>query len=459
MDLLSPLDTRYASQTRKIATIMGDKAYCIMRMNVELAYLKILLEMREIRCEELDKLLDNMKDKKFTDELYIKYNKYEEITNHDVKAIEYTIGDYIKRIITVNDIEYNIKNLVHCGITSQDINSVSTTIMLNQGIKYIYDLYISKKQILEDFYNRTDIVSMTYTHGQPAIPSKMNIEMKKLFIRVDNAIEELTNEKITCKFSSANGNSSTLSLIYDDKIITKERLDKLYDDILKNLHKLCSYDSSNISFTYHARQIDDYTSYIKILNNIQLIGTAMDQVSHNLWLQTSRGELQQIKKENECGSSVMPHKTNPCKLEQVNSINKILYHMCEGIKLSICVSRDSRDISDSFALRHYGCVFGYLAVLINSLFDGIIRLCPNEQYITHTLYNYSCIAEYIQTFLRLNYSYDDEPYKVLERFTKGKEINKEMMHTFIDSLTIIEDDKQFLKSISPNTYPMFCFFE
>ena len=58
--------------------------------------------------------------------------EHESLLNHDVKAIEYFIKEKLDKFELS---EY--KEFVHCGLTSQDINSVAFTIILNNVINYL----------------------------------------------------------------------------------------------------------------------------------------------------------------------------------------------------------------------------------------------------------------------------------------------------------------------------------
>jgi adenylosuccinate lyase len=87
-----------------------------------------------------------------------------------------------------------------------------------------------------------------------------------------------------------------------------------------------------------------------------------------------------------------------------------------------------------------------------SIIKGINKLILNKQKIQEDLdSNWAVVAEAIQTILRReNYP---KPYEALKDLTRenGK-INKEAIHTFIDSLKISSSIKKELKSITPVNY-------
>ena len=80
------------------------------------------------------------------------------------------------------------------------------------------------------------------------------------------------------------------------------------------------------------------------------------------------------------------------------------------------------------------------------------KLVLNEQKLQQDLDdNWAVVAEAIQTILRRE-QYPN-PYEALKELTRGNsKINKEVMHQFIESLTISVALKKELKKISPHNY-------
>ena len=46
----------------------------------------------------------------------------------------------------------------------------------------------------------------------------------------------------------------------------------------------------------------------------------------------------------------------------------------------------------------------------------------------------------------------EEPYEQLKAFTRGKQIDKTMLHQFIEGLNIPDDAKKSLLALTPETY-------
>jgi adenylosuccinate lyase len=426
MNSITPLCGRYSSYIIDLSKIFNDSQYYLERVHVEMVYLSILLKKKQINYELNINLDENC---------YNKILEIEKITNHDVKAIEY----YIKSIT-----DKSIHNYIHCGLTSQDVNSVGFILMIENCRDYLANLFSSFENSLDVFKNKfKNEIIMTYTHGQPAIPSYFDIELDKLHIKIKNSFNDFINTKLTCKFSSSIGTYSTLSLIFN-----KDEINNLYDEMSKLLNR-------KLNFTTYARQIDDYTSIIILLQTVQRISLNLKEYALNIWLRITRGELIQGNNIGEIGSSVMAHKINPWRLEQADASSNIIYSMCDAIIRTIGISKDSRDMSDSYALRNIGEIFANLTILIKNIENGIKNLQINKNKINNILNeNITSLSEYFQTYLRWNCDIE-EPYKLLENLTKGKTISYDDLHLFIDNLNIDTYHKEHLKTIKINDVLLF----
>ncbi len=415
---ITPLCGRYNSYIKDLSKVFNDAEYYLERLRVEIVYLNILLNKKKININiNVDYNIDT----------FNKILEIEQTTNHDIKAIEYYI-----RTIT----DKSIHNYIHCGLTSQDVNSVGFILMIEKCRDYFSYLFSTFEQNLNIFKNNFNKeIIMTYTHGRPAIPSYLDVELDKLIKKIINSFADFFNVKLTCKFSSSIGTYSTLSLIFN-----KEEINELYEEMSKLLNR-------KLNFTTYARQIDDYSSIIILLQTIQRISLNLKEFALNIWLRITRDEFIQVNIVGHIGSSVMAHKINPWRLEQAEASTNIIFSMCDAIIRTIGVSKDSRDMSDSYALRNVGEIFANLTILIKNIEIGIKNLQINKNKINNILNeNITSLSEYFQTYLRWNCDIE-EPYKLLEDLTKGKYITYNDLHHFIDNLNIDTKHKEHLKNI------------
>jgi adenylosuccinate lyase len=155
---------------------------------------------------------------------------------------------------------------------------------------------------------------------------------------------------------------------------------------------------------------------------------------------------------NEVGSSAMPHKVNPIDFENAEGNLGMANALFEHLSAKLPISRLQRDLTDSTVLRNIGVPFAHTILATKSLLKGMNKLIVNEEKINDDLENnWAVIAEAIQTILRReNYP---NPYEALKELTRGAaKINKESMHTFVDSLNVKPEIKKELKKITPQNY-------
>ena len=95
---ISPLDSRYAEKIAPIRESFSEKALIKTRFLIEINWLIFLCEKLPKYFPKLSKISINKILKfrdGFSDRDVLKIKKIESVTNHDVKAIEYFIADFI----------------------------------------------------------------------------------------------------------------------------------------------------------------------------------------------------------------------------------------------------------------------------------------------------------------------------------------------------------------------------
>src|SRR5699024_7103974 len=116
---ISPADGRYTSTTKPLQDYFSEYALIRYRVLVEIKYLIALARpddpslprLNENHIRYLLSLLEN-----FDPEEAAKIKKIEQVTNHDVKAVEY----WLKEKIEEADLG-KWKEFIHFGLTSQDV--------------------------------------------------------------------------------------------------------------------------------------------------------------------------------------------------------------------------------------------------------------------------------------------------------------------------------------------------
>ncbi|MBY0349015.1 MAG: adenylosuccinate lyase, partial [Hydrotalea flava] len=165
---LSPIDGRYRKQTAHLDIYFSEYALMKYRVRVEVAYFIFLAEKRFFKLPAAlqKKLLEIADNLSLADAHHIK--EIEAITNHDVKAIEYFLKEYIEKAGGAA-----IKEWVHFGLTSQDINNTAIPLSWKEYIEqeYLPELIHLKQQIVVLAKQWKKVPMLARTHGQPASPT------------------------------------------------------------------------------------------------------------------------------------------------------------------------------------------------------------------------------------------------------------------------------------------------
>jgi len=149
----------------------------------------------------------------------------------------------------------------------------------------------------------------------------------------------------------------------------------------------------------------------------------------------------------------MPHKVNPIDFENAEGnlgiANSLLNHLADKLP----ISRWQRDLTDSTVLRNMGVALGYCLLSYKSLIKGLNKLEVNINKINKDINapeQSALLGEAVQTVMR-KYGISDA-YEQLKAFTRGKDINNNLMQDFIKQLDIPEQDKKILISLTPSSY-------
>ena len=360
--------------------------------------------------------------------------KIETQTNHDVKAVEFYILEKLRKMNKSNLIPW-----VHFGLTSEDVNNISYSLMWKDGIKNVYLAKLSSIQkaikMLANKYSKEAMLSLT--HGQPATPTTFGKEMAVFLSRLNKQCKALKELELECKLSGATGNWAAHYIAYPNInwiTFTKKFISRLglkhnvlttqvecHDSLAEQYHLLCRVNSILIDF------------------------------SNDMWFYISRGILVQEKIGDETGSSTMPHKINPIHFENAEGncglANALLVHLAN----KLTISRMQRDLSGSTVIRNQGIALGYCVVALNSLVKGIGRVTINKQKISSELNNHwEVLAEAVQTILRKNGHPD--AYEKIKELTRGEAVSKNSIREIISTLDVSSNDKDVLMGLTPEGY-------
>jgi adenylosuccinate lyase len=436
---INPVDGRYRKQTEDLAKYFSEYALIRSRIYVEIEYFILLCEiplpqLKTFKKDSFKKIRKIYSD--FNPDEALKIKEIENLTNHDVKAVEYYLKDKFKKLGIPEFSEF-----IHFGLTSQDINNTAIPLLLKEAFeRYLKPLFDSLANKLDGYSKESAKIPMlAHTHGQAASPTRLGKEIKVFSERLKVQIKQLEKIPFSAKFGGATGNFNAHHVAYPEINWTS------FANIFVN-KKLGLQRSQTTT------QIEHYDNLAAFFDNLKRINTILIDLNRDMWTYISMAYFTQRIKKSEVGSSVMPHKVNPIDFENSEGNLGIANALFEHFSAKLPVSRLQRDLTDSTVLRNIGVPIAHTVIAFKSLMKGLDKLVVNENAISKDLDdNWVIVSEAIQTILRRE-GYP-KPYETLKELTRTSEkITKGKINKFIDGLKISEKIKMELKKITPFNY-------
>jgi adenylosuccinate lyase len=436
---LSPADGRYAEKVNDLRNIFSEYGLIRFRVLVEIRWLQCLAD--EPGIAELAPLTSIMKDllNHIVDDFSIddaeRVKKIEATTNHDVKAVEY----FIREKLGDGPETQALKDFLHFGCTSEDINNLSYAMMLRTARS---DVLLPLMRDLRSQLNRlakenAELAMLSRTHGQTASPTTLGKEIANVVARLDRTQKQFAEIEILGKFNGAVGNYNAHAIAYPD-------VD--WPAIAKGF-----IESLGIDVNPYTTQIEPHDWTAEYSHALMRYNTILIDFSRDIWGYISLGYFKQNVADNEVGSSTMPHKVNPIDFENAEGnfgmANAMLGHFAEKLP----ISRWQRDLTDSTVQRNLGSAVAYIVIALQSLKKGVGKLQVNKVAIDADISEaWEVLAEAVQTVMR-RYGIP-EPYEKLKALTRGQTVSKQILLDFIKTLEIPDDEIERLLALTPETY-------
>ena len=335
---ISPIDGRYRGQVQQLDEYFSEYALIKYRVLVEVEYFLFLAEKKFFRINEKMRtaVRDCVANFSISDAETIKQT--ERITNHDVKAVEYFLKDQLDKCSAGH-----LKEWIHFGLTSQDINNTAVPLLWKNCIETEYlpailnlQLAIGKLAI-----EWRSIPMLARTHGQPASPTRLGKELMVFAERVESQVQLFSYIPFTAKFGGATGNFNAHHVAFP-----KYDWIKFADEFTQN--KL------GLQRQQYTTQIEHYDILAAHFDAIKRINNILIDLCRDIWTYVSMDYFKQKTKKGEIGSSAMPHKVNPIDFENAEGNLGIANALLEHLSSKLPISRLQRDLTDSTVLRNIG---------------------------------------------------------------------------------------------------------
>lgn len=433
---ISPIDGRYRKELQHLDYYFSEYALIRYRIRVEVEYFialreKKLFNLKPAQIKTIREFFEN-----FTTDMAVDVKNIERITNHDVKAIEY----YIKKELDAVKLS-NLKEWVHFGLTSQDINNTAVPLLWKEALEHefypaISNLILQLKKLANAW---SGVAMLARTHGQPASPTRLGKEILVFVERMEQQIHLMNAIPYSCKFGGATGN-------FNAHVAAFPKI-----DWIRFANNFCTA-KLGLQRQQFTTQIEHYDNLAAHCDALKRINSILIDFCRDIWTYVSMDYFNQKVKKGEIGSSAMPHKVNPIDFENAEGNLGLANALFEHLSAKLPISRLQRDLTDSTVLRNLGVPFAHTILSFKSIDKGLAKLVLNETRLKEDLENnWAVVAEAIQTILRReNYP---QPYEALKDLTRGNgQITQKVIHKFIDTLDVSNSVKKELKAITPWNY-------
>ncbi|MEB7447204.1 adenylosuccinate lyase [Arthrobacter koreensis] len=441
---LGPLDGRYRSATAPLVDYLSEAALNRDRTHVEVEWLihltsnAVLPGTSPLSAEQQAQLREIVSG--FDGNSVNELAEIEQVTVHDVKAVEYYIG---RRLAAIG-IE-NLTALVHFGCTSEDINNLSYALGVKGAVENVW-LPAARKMVAQiaAMAEATRAVPMlSRTHGQPATPTTLG---KELAVTVHRLTRQLNRVAGTEFLGKINGATGTYAAHYAS--VPNADWQQVAKSFVEGLGLTWNPLTTQIeSHDWQAELYADMARFNRILHNF----------CTDVWSYISIGYFAQVPVAGATGSSTMPHKVNPIRFENAEANLEISNGLLDTLASTLVTSRWQRDLTDSSSQRNIGVAFGHSLLAISNVAKGLERLNVAEDVLAADLdTNWEVLGEAIQMVMRAEAIAGapsmENPYERLKELTRGHRVDAERMKEFVSGLGLPAEAEARLLALTPAKY-------
>ncbi|SMY12135.1 Adenylosuccinate lyase [Brevibacterium jeotgali] len=441
---LSPLDGRYRDDAAPLIDHLSEAALNRNRVHVEAEWFIHLAESGAVRGTR--ELLEDEKTQLrewaagFDAETIDQLRTFEAVTVHDVKAVEYSIKEFLDQIGAGD-----LSELVHFCCTSEDVNNLSYAL----GIKgAVQDVWLPTARTLVDSLadmadELADTALLSHTHGQPATPSTMGKELAVFIHRLRRQLARIEKTEFLGKINGATGT-------YAAHVVASPGV--AWPGVAQNF-----VEHLGLTFNPVTTQIESHDWQAELFADISRFNRICHNLATDMWTYISMEYFTQIPVEGATGSSTMPHKVNPIRFENAEANLEISNALLDSLASTLTTSRLQRDLTDSTTQRNIGVAFGHSLLALNNLVKGLGRLECNTDALEADLdRNWEVLAEAIQSVMRAAFLRGvggmDNPYEKLKELTRGHRVDGPALREFVSGLGLPDEDTARLAALTPGAY-------
>lgn len=440
LDALSPLDGRYLNRCRELREFFSERSLIEQRLRIECQWLlyldQVVFQQSRLLDDRVRAMLEQLVQRPPADSAeHVK--QLEKTTNHDVKAVEYYLRQYLdsKKIA-----DSKFTSMLHFALTSEDVNNLAYTCLVRQAL---HDCLLPAMQgivsVLRDLAIKyADQAMLARTHGQPASPTTMGKELAVFCWRLHQQVSCLREHSFCAKVNGATGNYHALAIAFPDVnwlVVCKRFLNDKFALVDNPL----------------TTQIENHDNLLIVYERLAHFNCIAKGLAQDIWHYISRDYFKLATKKQEIGSSTMPQKVNPIDFENAEGNLGIANALVRHFSDKLPISRLQRDLSDSTVLRTLGTVSGHSLLAYRSLAKGFAKIKLNSPALKDDLdNNWAVLSEAVQTMLRKHHH--PQAYELVYNFSREQVITADSYQQFVKKLPLPTEAQTSLLELTPDTY-------
>lgn len=441
---LGPLDGRYSGAVAPLVDYLSEAALNRDRVAVEVEWFihltnnNVLPGTEPLTADQQAGLRAIVTE--FDAESVKELADIEKVTVHDVKAVEYFIGNHLAAL----GLE-RLKPLVHFGCTSEDINNLSYAVGVKGAVEdaWLPAARALVAKIAEMAEENRAVPMLSRTHGQPATPTTLGKELAVTAFRLTRQLDRIAKTEFLGKINGATG---TYAAHYASVPEAN------WEDVAKNF-----VEALGLTWNPLTTQIESHDWQAELYADMARFNRILHNLCTDVWSYISIGYFAQIPVPGATGSSTMPHKVNPIRFENAEANLEISNALLDTLGATLVTSRWQRDLTDSSSQRNIGTAFGHSLLAISNVAKGLDRLDVAEAVLADDLdHNWEVLGEAIQMVMRAEAIAGVEgmenPYERLKDLTRGQRVDAARMQEFVSGLGLSADAQARLLALTPGTY-------